>query len=289
MARAIWSGTISFGLVSVGVKLFTAVRQQEVHFHLVHAEDGGRIHQQRVCDVDGKEVPWEEVAKGYELSRGKQVVITPEELETIDPAATRTIAIEDFVDPAEIDPVYFETTYHVLPDKGAERAYTLLVEAMEKEGKAAVARMVMRTRQYLCLVRVSGRGLALTTLNYSDEVVDLESLKGLPSARTHAPPREVEMARQLVASLSSSWDPSRYKDEYRAEVLALIRKKGQGKDIPTGEAAAPAETTVDLMEALQASLGRGTGSKEKTASGGRRQARVRRSTTTRPKRKRKSA
>src|SRR5262249_44499423 len=157
--RSIWSGAIAFGLVNVPVQLYTAVAPKEIRFHLLHEKDGGRIHLQRVCSIDDAAVPWNEITKGYVLSRGRHVLVSAEELEAIDPKATHTIDIDAFVDLDEIDPIYFESTYHVVPEEGAARAYALLLEAMEKQKKIAVATMVLRTKQHLACLRPMGKGL----------------------------------------------------------------------------------------------------------------------------------
>ena len=251
MARAIWSGSISFGLVNIPVKLFSAVSQKEVRFHMLHDADGARINLRRICSAEDVEVPYEHVVKGYELSRGRYVTVTAEELEAADPKGARTIDLQDFVEVAEIDPVYYDQTYHLAPDRGADKAYGLLLEAMRASGKVGIARVVLRTRQTLCCVRPMGGALALSTMNYADEIVPAEELE-LPRARSPAP-RELEMAERLVASLSTHFDPTRYHDEHREKVLALIERKAAGQEVvaPPSE---PAAKVVDLADALAASL-----------------------------------
>ena len=254
MARAIWSGAISFGLVNVPVKLMTAVRPKEVHFRMLHDADGGRIEFKRICAEDGKEVPYAHIAKGYEFSKGRYVMVTQKELEALDPEATRTIDIEDFVELAEIDPIYYEHTYYLVPDRGSAKPYRLLLDAMSSTGKVAIGRMVMRTKQYLCTLRPLGRSLALSTMQYADEIVDEGDLEGLPAGSAKPTARELELASKLIESLSAKFEPKKYKDEYRERVLELLDRKADGEEI-VAEAPRPKPAkTVDLFEALQASL-----------------------------------
>lgn len=252
MARAIWSGALTFGLVNVPVKLLTAVTQKEVRFRMLHDEDGGRIHLKRVCAKDGEEVPFEHVVKGYELSKGRYVAVTPEELEKLDPKASRSVEIHEFVDLAEIDPVYYDRTYYLVPDPGAAKAYALLLDAMRRSGKVALATFVLRTRESLCCVRPIDDALALSTMNRADEVIPTSSLE-LPK-RARPTERELAMAEQLVGSLAARFEPERYPDLHRERVLELVRKKAGGETIEAPEAErAPAEV-VNLADALSASL-----------------------------------
>ncbi|MBI3180592.1 MAG: Ku protein [Myxococcales bacterium] len=255
MPRPIWSGSIAFGLVNVPVKLYSAFSQREVRFNMLHGEDGGRIRQKRVCIKGGHEVPFEEVVKGYEVSPDHFVVISPEELEALDPEATRTIDIEDFVSLEEIDPIYWEHTYYLVPDRGAAKAYALLHQALQKSGRVGIARVVMRTKQYLCTLRPLGRALALSTMQYADEIVPAEKLEGLPAKEQKPDPRELEMAEQLVESLTTRFEPEKYRDDYRERVLELIERKATGKKIVVQRPVeAPRAKVVNLMEALEASL-----------------------------------
>src|SRR5438270_3074291 len=194
MARPIWSGSISFGLVSVPVKLFSATSPKEVRFHMLHDKDGGRIQQKRVCSIDGEEIAWEHIVKGFEISKGRYVTVTREELEAFIPRATKAIEIEDFVGLDEIDPIYYENTYYLAPDKGASKPYALLVEAMKRSGKVGIARFVLRTKQYLAAVRPMGRALALSTMLFADEVVSQDELDALPDAHSKPGERELKMA-----------------------------------------------------------------------------------------------
>lgn len=255
MARSMWAGSISFGLVNIPVRVFTAVRQKEIRFHMLHDEDGGRIHLKRVCAKDGEEVPYDEIAKGYELSRGRYVKFSKEELEAIAPEASRAINIEDFVDIADIDPIFYEHTYYLAPDKGAGRPYKLLLEAMRKTKKVGIARMVMRTKQYLCAIRPLEDALAMSTMSFADEIVSLDELDELPGKSAHPQDRELKMAEQLVDSLTTKWKPEKYKDTHREQVEELIQRKASGEDIVADmvEPERPAKV-VSLMDALQRSL-----------------------------------
>jgi DNA end-binding protein Ku len=254
MARSIWSGAISFGLVNVPVKVFTAVRKKDVRFHQLHEKDGVRIQQKRWCPADEKEVAYEEIVKGYEVSPNQYVVIDPEELDALDPEATHTIDIEDFVDLDQIDPLFFDSNYYLVPDGKGDKAYRLLLEAMRDAGKVGIAKVVMRTKQYLVAVRPVDEALVMTTMNFADEVVARDELEGLPGEKADASDRELKMAQQLIDSLATEWDPDKYHDTYRERVLDLIEKKAEGQEIvsqPESDRPAP---VIDLMAALEASL-----------------------------------
>jgi DNA end-binding protein Ku len=275
MARAIWSGALTFGLVNVPVKLFTAVTQKEVRFHMLHAKDGARIRMKRFCSAEDREVPYEEIVKGFEISKERYVTVTEEEMAALDPKATRTIEIRDFVDLAEIDPIYYESTYYLVPEKSAAKAYRLLLDAMRRTGKVAVASFVLRTREALCCVRPIEDALAISTMNRADEVVPVSALEvprgGEPSER------ELKMAEQLVASLAAPFEPERYPDVHRERVLALVEKKAAGEVIePPPPEEGPARV-VSLADALSASLAAARGraspaEEERPARGARRHA-----------------
>lgn len=256
MPRAIWSGSISFGLVNVPVKLVSATSPKDVRFHQLHAKDGGRVNQKRVCSVDGEEVDYSEIVKGYEIHRGQYVIVTPEELEGLLPQANRSIDIEEFVDLAEIDPLFFEHSYYLVPDGAAVRPYALLVEAMEGTGKVGVGRFVLRTKQYLAALRPREGALVLSTLLFADEIVEASELEVATTKETKPSERELTMARQLVSSLSAPWEPAKYKDDYREQVLAIIEAKAEGNEIAVPEAPEQPAPVVDLMAALEASLAR---------------------------------
>jgi DNA end-binding protein Ku len=256
MPRAIWSGAISFGLVNIPIKLFNAVSRKNVSFHQMDARTGARVKMKRVSASDDTEVPYEQIVKGYELSPENYVVIDPAELDTLDPEATRSVDIEEFVDLAEIDPVFFDTPYYVAPVKGAEKPYALLARALEEQGKVAVARFVMRTKQYLSAVRAKDGILVLSTMVYADEVAPADSVSELSSLDdVTVSDRELAMAEQLIESLSAPFEPERYRDTYRDRVLELIEAKAAGQEVV--QAAAPATDdgkVVDLMAALEASV-----------------------------------
>ena len=254
MPRPIWSGAVSFGLVNVPVKLTTAQSPKDVRFNQLDGKDGTRISTKRVRPDTGEEVPYERLVKGYEISPNRYVVIEPSELDSLDPVASRTIDIEEFVSLDEIDPLYFEKGYYLLPDKGAEKAYALLAKAMEETGRVAIARFVMRTKQYLAAIRAKDGALVLSTMLYADEVTTANQLD-LPDLEKVAPSeREVKMAEQLIESLSMDFDPARYRDEHREKVLALIEAKSEGQEIVTSATAEEPTRVVDLMAALEASL-----------------------------------
>lgn len=256
MPRAIWSGSISFGLVNVPVKLVTATSPKDVRFHQLHATDGGRINQKRVCSVDGEEVDYSEIVKGYEIHKGQYVIVEPEELESLSPEASRSIDIEEFVDLAEIDPLYFDHSYYLVPDGPAARPYALLVEAMEGTGKVAIGRFVLRTKQYLAALRPREGALVLSTMLFADEVVETTELEVQTAKDTKPSERELNMARQLVNSLSAEWEPEKFKDDYREKVIEMIESKAAGNEIAIPEAPEQPAPVLDLMAALEASLAR---------------------------------
>lgn len=253
MPRSLWSGSISFGLVNVPVKVVTAVRHKEVKFNMLHEKDGGRIQQKRVCSVDGEEVPFEEIAKGYKVGPDEYVMISPEELEKVDPERTETIDIESFIDITEIDPIFFEKAYYLIPQKGATKAYALLTEAMRRSGRVAIARVVMREKEHLVALRVIEDALAMTTLLYADEIVPVSELEDVPRGAKAPTAKEIAMAEQLISALEKDFKPDSYKDEYRERVLSLIEAKAEGKTVkapPKRDERRPA----DLVEALKQSL-----------------------------------
>jgi DNA end-binding protein Ku len=255
MPRAIWSGAISFGLVNIPVKLYSAVSRKTVRFHQIDAESGGRVRQKRV-GPDGEEVAYEQIVKGYEIGPDRYVTITPEELESLEPQKTRTIDIEDFVDLEQIDPIFYDHPYYLAPDTGAAKAYRLLVDAMEESGKVAVARVVIRSKEHLVAIRPRDGALAMETMLFSDEVISPESLEELAAADgdVKTTDRELTMAQQLIASLSSDFEPEKYRDEYRDRVLDLIERKAQGETIVIEEPTAEPQQVPDLMAALEASI-----------------------------------
>ena len=237
--RSIWSGAISFGLVVVPVKLYPATEQKDIRFHQFKEGTDQRIRNKRVSEQTGREVDYPDIVKGYEVEKGKFVIVIPEELEGVAPEKTRTIEIQGFVDIAEIDPIYYEKTYYLAPDgqAGAQKAYALLLRAMKDEGMVAIGRFVMRTKEYLAAVRPMDGILVLETMFFPDEIRDTSEVENVP-VRRQAGDRELKMAKQLIGSLATEWDPKRYHDEYRERVLKLIRDKAKGKEVVLPEAAA---------------------------------------------------
>ena len=258
LPTAIWTGSISFGLVTVPVRLVSATRSQDVRFHQLEAETSARIRYRRVSEKTGEEVPNDQIVKGYELESGHYVVIENDELAALKPKASRQIEIEDFVDLSEIDPVFFEQPYYLVPDKDAAKAYRLLTQVMEDEGKVAVGRFVLRSKEALVAIRPVDGMLCLETMRYADEVLtpDREQI----DAQSEPSERELDMARQLVNTLAGEFDPEKYHDEYREEVLALIDRKAAGEEIVAPAAPEEPAKVLDLMAALEASLAR-TGAK----------------------------
>ena len=264
MPRSIWTGAISFGLVNVPVKLFSATEDKDIHFNQFEKDTGERIRYKRVAEGTGDEVEYDDLVKGYEQSKGRFVIVTPEELEAVEPGKSRTIEIEDFVDLDEVDPIYFEKTYYLAPSgSGADKAYVLLRQAMEKANKVAIGRFVMRTKQYLVALRPAGKLLFLETMYFPDEIRATKELEGeVKGARVSD--RELKVAEQLIDSLTTEWDPGRYHDTYRERVLELIAQKAKGEEIVVEKAEAPESNVVDLLAALEASLasaGKGRGVK----------------------------
>jgi DNA end-binding protein Ku len=255
-----WMGTLNFGLVSMPVKLYSAVSSKSVHFNQLHVADHARIQQKRVCSADGEEVPFEEIVKGYELAPERYVVIEDAELAALAPEATRTIEIEDFVEIDEIDRIYFDQPYYVVPNRGGARSYKLLLEAMRETGKVAIARVVLRSKERLVAVHPRGDVLMMTTLNYADEInptSELRELNGEEEVAAAVGERELEVARRLVESLAEPFDIGRYRDTYREAVLDLIDRKASGEEIVVEpRPAVEALQSPDLMSALEASLER---------------------------------
>ena len=254
MPRAIWSGAISFGLVNIPVKLYSAVSRKTVRFHQIDAESGARVRQKRVGG-DGEEVAYEQIVKGYEIGPDRYVTITPEELESLEPQKTRTIDIEDFVDLEDIDPMFYDHPYYLAPDTGAAKAYRLLVDAMEDSGKVAVARVVLRSKEHLVAIRPRSGVLAMETMLFADEVISPDSLDELSGdGEVATSDRELAMAKQLIESLTSEFEPEKYRDEYRERVLDLIERKAQGETVVVEAPAEEPAMVPDLMAALEASI-----------------------------------
>ncbi len=256
MARPIWSGSVSFGLVNIPVKLFSAVSRKSVRFNQIEAETGARIRQKRVSEKTGEEVEYKDIIKGYELPTGEYVTITPEELDALDPESARTIDLEEFVDLADIDPVFYDSAYYLAPSADSQKPYKLLVTAMEESGKVGIARFVMRSKQYMAALRPADGRLLLSTMVYADEVVAptaVELFDGLDDVEITE--KELDMARQLIGNLEATFEPERFADTYREAVLALIERKAEGEDVILAPAAdTEFDSVVDLMAALEASV-----------------------------------
>ncbi|HTS79552.1 MAG TPA: Ku protein [Myxococcaceae bacterium] len=248
MARPYWKGAIGFGLVNVPVSLHAAIRRRDIQFHLYHDADGGRIREKRVCERDGQDVPWEHIVRGYAVSRTQVVTLTQDELRAADPDRDRTIAIEEFVKLEEVDPLLLDQSYHVVPEGKSARAYALLAAALARSGEVAIARVVLSTKQHLCMLRSVGGRLLLTTLVWADEV-----LAAPEAPKAAAGGRELQMAEQLIRSMSRRFEPGRFEDEHRGRVEALIRKKARGQTLEVPAAPQPGRV-VDLARALEQSL-----------------------------------
>jgi DNA end-binding protein Ku len=256
MPRAIWTGAISFGMVTVPVKLYSAVNRKTVRFHQLSGKSGVRVSQKRIDPQSGEEVPYDSIVKGYEIAPDRYVVIEPGELETLQPKKTKTIEIEDFVELSQIDPVYYDHPYYLAPAAGGAKPYRLLLEAMRETNKVAIARVVIRSKEQLVAVRPMGDALGMATMLFADEVLAPDRIDELAdAAEVKTTKRELDVAKQLVDSLTGDFEPERYRDTYRADVLAMIERKAQGEEIavqPTPEEIS--EPAPDLMSALKASL-----------------------------------
>jgi DNA end-binding protein Ku len=254
--RALWTGALSFGLVNVPVSLRSATRDMQPHFHLIDAKTKARIEIRRVCSKENKPVDWSEIAHGYDMD-GNCVMVTDEELAALEPRKTRTIDIEAFVDVAEIDPAFYDSSYFVVPvgGEGAARAYRLLTEVMAQAGEAALGRFVLRTREYLAAMRVRDGVITLSTLLFADELRPASSLGDAHPKRTRPAKKKVDQAVKLIEALGTDFDPTRYEDRHRKQVEKLIKAKRKGQEIeaPEEEARTP-EMAPDLMKALEESI-----------------------------------
>ena len=270
MARALWTGSLSFGLVNVPVQLVSAVRDLDLHFRQLHEKDGAPIEVQRWCSKEDVEVPFEEITQAFEFDDGSQVIISDEELEAIEPRRTRTIDIEQFVDLKEVDPVYFDHPYYLLPagsDDGSARAYRLLVEVMARTDRAAVGRFVMRTKEYLAIVRAQDRALMLSTMLFADEVRPTKDVE-LAAQKSHKPSAaQLKAAVAVIEELFDEWEPGEWKDRYRRRLQDVVARKRKGQTIkaPEPREAPTSEEAPDLMAALEQTLAemRGSGKRQK--------------------------
>jgi DNA end-binding protein Ku len=266
MARPIWSGTISFGLVNVPVKAYSAVHDHAVHFHQLEKDTGARIRYEKVSATSGEAVPKEDIEQGFEVSKGHYVVVDAEELDDLRPRTTKTIEITDFVELAAIDPIYYDHTYWLGSDESGTKAYRLLHAAMVEAQRVGIGTVVMRNKQYLAAVRPLEAALAMSTMHFADEVAAVSEIDGVPSGRSKPAPKELRLATQIIDALASDWDPTRYHDTYTEQLRDLIAAKAKGKDVTVeAEEEEPSAKVIDLMDALRASV-------EAQRSGGRRAA-----------------
>ena len=254
MPRSIWTGAISFGLVNVPVKLYSAVQRKGVRFNQLDADGNVRIKMQRINPVTGEEVPYERLVKGFEVGPDRYVIIEPGELEALEPHRTKTIDILDFVELADIDPIFYDHPYYLAPGAGGSKPYKLLLDAMRETGKVGIAKVVIRQKEALVALRPHGDLLQMDTLIYFDEVVPQDRIDELPDESVEVTDRELSIAKQLVESLATTWEPEQYKDEYREKVMGLIEQKAAGEEVAVQPAAEESAPVPDLMSALKASL-----------------------------------
>jgi DNA end-binding protein Ku len=266
MARAIWTGSLSFGLVNIPVEVHTAVKENRPHFRMLHAKDKSPINFPRVCQKDGEEVAWDDLVRGFEYERGRFVVLTKEDLAAAALEKTRRIDILDFVEAETIDDRYFDKPYYLVPGKGGDMAYALLRAAIRESKRIGIAKFIMREVQHLCAVEVVGDALVLSTLRFADELVDVETLR-LPR-KPQFKQKELDMATTLVENLAAEWKPDKYTDDYRENLMRLIKAKVKGKPADLVSDERPRDSNVvDLMERLRRSL-EGAGGRAKTSKRG---------------------
>ena len=265
--RSMWKGLISFGLVNIPVALYPAVEDKQLHFNQLHKEDGGRISYKKVCKECGKDLEAEEIVRGYEFEKGRYVTLSEEDLDKFASVASRAIAMQEFVDAAEIDAIYLDKAYYLGPDEAGKMPYALLVEALKRAKKVGVAKMVMRDKEYLAVIRPVDQVLVLNTMHYPDEIRQPEGI-GLPSAEAKLGDRELEMADLLVKSMSGEFQPAEFHDTYREELLAMIRTKAEGTEYQPVEAKLLPTNVIDLVARLKASIDQAEEHKKlKTARG----------------------
>jgi DNA end-binding protein Ku len=272
MARAIWKGSISFGLVNIPIALYPATRREEFKFRLLRKSDLSPVSYKRVAEKDGKEVPWDQIVKGYEYEKGKYVVLKDEDFERVDLEATQKVDIQDFVDQEEIDPIFFHKPYYLEPQKGGDKAYALLRDALKDSNKVGIAKVVIKTRQYLAGVKPEDGVLVLELMHFADELADPGKLH-VPK-KTEVGKREMNMAKSLIDSMSSKWNPEKYRDDYREALMEVIEEKVEtgGKEIEEKPKKARKPTKViDLVSVLQKSLEQTGGQKKATAKSRRKQ------------------
>jgi DNA end-binding protein Ku len=272
MARAIWKGSISFGLVNIPIALYPATRREELKFRLLRESDLTPVNYKRVAEKDGKEVPWNQIVKGYEYEKGKYVILKDEDFQRVDLEATQTVDIQDFVEQEEIDPIFFYKPYYLEPQKGGDKAYALLRDALKDSGKVGIAKVVIKTREYLAGVKPQDGVLVLELMHFADELADPGKLHVPKKAEVGK--REMNMAKSLIDSMSSKWNPEKYKDDYREALMEVIEEKVEagGKEIEEKPKKAPKPTKViDLVSVLQKSLEHTGGKKKATAKSRRKQ------------------
>jgi DNA end-binding protein Ku len=273
MAHAIWSGAINFGLVTIPVKLFTAVKTDDLSFNMLHAKDEGRIKYERICSVDGKPVPWDEIVKGYEYEKGEYVVLTDDDFAKVNPEATQSVDILEFVELDKISPMFFDKPYYLEPTKQGRHAYALLREALATSNRVAIARVVIRTKEYIAAVKPIDGALVLELMHWASEIVTSDSLE-IPGSE-QLPQKEMEMARMLIDTMSvDEFEPEKFTNRYHDELLTMIEARAAGKELPTPKKAPARPKVVNLMDVLAQSLEeskkrRGAGA-EKTAASRRR-------------------
>ena len=265
--RAIWKGSISFGLVNIPIALYPATRREELKFRLLREKDLSPVNYKRVAEKDGKEVPWDQIVKGYEYEKGKYIVLKDEDFQRVDLEATQTVDIQDFVEVEEIDPIYFYKPYYLEPQKGGDKAYTLLRDVLKNTNKVGIAKVVIKTRQYLAGVKAKDQVLVLELMHFEKELADADKLK-VPK-KIEPGKREMDMAKSLVENMSAKWNPEKYKDDYREALMDVIEEKVEsgGKEIE--EKPKPKKTpskVIDLVAVLQQSLAESKGGKKKSAA-----------------------
>jgi DNA end-binding protein Ku len=262
--RAIWKGSISFGLVNIPIALYPATRKEELSFRLLRESDLSPVNYKRVAEKDGKEVPWNQIVKGYEYEKGKYVVLKDEDFQRVDLEATQTVDIQDFVDQGEIDPMFFYKPYYLEPQKGGDKAYVLLRETLKKTGKVGIAKVVIKTRQYLAGVKAEDDVLVLELMHFAEELAEADKLK-VPK-KIEAGKREIDMATSLVNTMSAKWDPKKYRDDYRDALMEVIEEKVEagGKEIEEKpkKKAPPSTKVIDLVAVLQESLNKAQAEKK---------------------------
>jgi DNA end-binding protein Ku len=253
MAHAIWSGAINFGLVTIPVKLFTAVKTDDLSFNMLHKKDEGRIKYERICSVDGKPVPWDEIVKGYEYEKGQYVLLTDEDFATVNPEATQSVDIVEFVELDKISPMFFDKPYYLEPAKQGRHAYALLREALADSNRVAIARVVIRTKEYIAAVKPSGDALVLELMHWASEIVASDTLD-LPGAEK-LPEKEMKMARMLIDTMSvDEFEPQKFSNNYHDQLLTMIEARAAGKELPKAKKAPARSKVVNLMDVLAQSL-----------------------------------